>query len=107
MSNAIDGLNGHNRHHVTDSRNKAQSDKTGVDTADRLTANTTGHPSTDTVDLTDSARQLKEMERGLAERPHVDAAKVANIKAQIADGSYEVDAQRIANKLIEAEKSLP
>ena len=37
----------------------------------------------------------------VAAGPPVDAARVARIKAQIADGSYTVDPRRIADKMIE------
>jgi len=51
--------------------------------------------------LTPSARVLGE---GAAEAP-VDAHRVEKLRQAIADGSYKVDADRIAGKLLDIERT--
>lgn len=58
------------------------------------------------VRITDSARQLAALEQAIRELPDVNEAKVAKVEASIADGSYKVAPDRIADKLIRLEKEL-
>ncbi|MFA5628055.1 MAG: flagellar biosynthesis anti-sigma factor FlgM [Thiohalomonadaceae bacterium] len=67
----------------------------------------TGRPSTmDTVSLTDTAARLRELENSLATMPVVDSQRVESIQQAIDDGSYEVDAGRVAEKLLSFESDL-
>lgn len=67
----------------------------------------TGRPSTvDTVSLTDTASRLRELENSLANMPVVDTQRVESIQRAIADGSYEMDAARIADKMLRFEAEL-
>ena len=58
-------------------------------------------PDTDSVELTSSARSLSE---GGGDAP-VDAQRVEKLRQAIADGSYRVDADRIAGKLLDVERA--
>jgi negative regulator of flagellin synthesis FlgM len=60
----------------------------------------------DTVSITGSARQLAALEQALKEQPAVDEARVARLRAAIESGSYQVDASRIADKLLRLEEQL-
>ncbi len=64
-------------------------------------------PSSDLLDLTGQAQTLKALEQDLAKTPEFDAAKVAELREAIASGSYKVDSQRIAEKLLDLEGKLP
>jgi negative regulator of flagellin synthesis FlgM len=67
----------------------------------------TGTPSTgDTVSLTDTANQLTRLESALASLPVVDTQRVEQVQRELADGSYRVDATRVASSLIAAEPGL-
>ena len=55
------------------------------------------------VKLSDQAQQLQAIEERLRELPEVDSARVEQIKQAIADGSYQPDNGRIADKLIALE----
>lgn len=61
--------------------------------------------SSDTVSITDQVSRLQSIENELSTIPVVNEAKVAEIKAAIADGSFEIDPQSIASKLIDMESS--
>jgi negative regulator of flagellin synthesis FlgM len=58
------------------------------------------------VRITDSARQLAALEQAIRDLPNVDEAKVARVRAAIADGTYQVAPNRIADKLIRLENEL-
>ncbi len=62
--------------------------------------------SADSVQLTDTAARLSELEAEVNAAEGVDIKRVEAIKEQIADGSYEVDADRIADALMTMEKEL-
>ncbi len=63
--------------------------------------------ATDSVQLTQSGKQLSELANRLDKIPSVDSERVEAIKKAIADGSYEIDAERIASKLTNFESLLP
>lgn len=58
----------------------------------------------DSVQLTESARAMGEVARA-ADAP-VDTQRVAQIRQAIADGTYHVDAQRVADRMIKLEKQI-
>ena len=62
--------------------------------------------SGDHVTLTDSARSLQKIEEAVAKAPVVNAAKVASVKQAVQSGSYQVDAGRVADKLLQFESGL-
>ena len=62
---------------------------------------------TDTVELTESARSLQALESRLADVSEVDQQRVDEVRARIESGRYSVDAQRVADKMIALDRSLP
>ena len=54
----------------------------------------------DRVELSPQARELQAARDALAKMDTVDHEKVARIKAQIAAGTYKVDAAKIASMMI-------
>ena len=60
----------------------------------------------DTVQLTDTAVRLAELQAEVATAEGLDLEKIEVIRQQIADGSYRIDADRIADALIAMEKEL-
>ena len=62
--------------------------------------------ATDTVSLSDNAVQLGKVERTVASAPVIDAQRVEQLKQAIANGSYEVDAKAVADKLMQFESML-
>ena len=60
-----------------------------------------GSARSDTVDLTSRAQRFMELESQLAATPVVDSARVSEIRESLADGSYQIDAEAIADKMLE------
>jgi negative regulator of flagellin synthesis FlgM len=60
---------------------------------------------TDQVKLTDSARALQEAAR-LADASPIDAGRVEQVRQALADGSYKIDAGKIAERLLAMDQQL-
>jgi negative regulator of flagellin synthesis FlgM len=77
-------------------------DKSQGDSSSAPAASQTG----DHVTLTDSARSLQKIEERVAKTPVVNAEKVAAVKHAISSGTYQVDAARVADKILKFERGL-
>jgi negative regulator of flagellin synthesis FlgM len=60
----------------------------------------------DHVTLTTSGRSLQKLSDAIAQTPVVNAEKVSSIKQAVNNGSYSIDASRIAGKMLQAERGL-
>jgi len=58
------------------------------------------------VQITDQARQLASLEHAVKSLPVVNEARVAEISRALDEGRYQIDAERIADKLLRAEQEL-
>lgn len=58
----------------------------------------------ESVTLTRAAADLLSLENQLRELPGVDQARVDSIRQAIDEGSYEIDAQRIVNNLLQSDR---
>jgi negative regulator of flagellin synthesis FlgM len=68
----------------------------------------TGNPAAgDTVKLTETGKQLSKLESKINEVPVVDSQRVENLRQAIANGSYEVHAGKVSQKLMQFEAYLP
>jgi negative regulator of flagellin synthesis FlgM len=77
-------------------------DKAQTDAAAQSSTSQTG----DHVTLTTSARSLQKLSDAVAQAPVVNSAKVASIKQSLANGTYQVDSARVADKMIQFESGL-
>jgi negative regulator of flagellin synthesis FlgM len=73
---------------------------------DAAAASGAGAQTSDTVTLTNSARSLQKIEEAVAKTPAVNQAKVAAIKEAVNSGTYQIDAGRVADKLLQFERGL-
>lgn len=75
---------------------------------DRATAQESGstHNTADRVSLTGAARQLQELENRIASEPVVDSQRVAAVRSAVENGTFTVNPDRIADKLISLEQAL-
>ena len=64
---------------------------------------TASNKPVDKVTLTDVLSQVRELETKSQDVNVDNSARIAEIKAAIQEGSYQVDSQRIAEKLIQTE----
>jgi negative regulator of flagellin synthesis FlgM len=74
------------------------------DQAPAKAASSTG-PAVD-VQLTGAARSLAAMEQNLVALPAMDEARVAAVKRRLDSGEYQIDPQRIADKLLHLDSDL-
>jgi len=103
MSIEINGLDGPRPHGSDPSQAASQTDAKSAQTPQPADAGRAG----DTVDLTDAAQQLARLESQIREQPVVDSQRVAEVRQAINDGSYQVDARGVAQKLMQFEAYLP
>jgi negative regulator of flagellin synthesis FlgM len=66
-----------------------------------------GQPATvDTVTLTDIATKLHKLEATILAAPIVDNARVEDVKYAISNGQFEINANRVAEKMLDFENAL-
>lgn len=61
----------------------------------------------DSVQITDTASHLVTAEQALADVPVVNRGRVSEISDSLANGTYEISPERIANQLLQFERLLP
>ena len=69
------------------------------------TSGSASSPTDDSVKLTDSARALQQASSMNAQSP-VDTARVEQIRKSLTDGTYSVDAGKIADRLTSLESQI-
>lgn len=79
--------------------------KRGGDAARSSASGATSSGSGDTH-ITDSARKLAELEQVVQALPAVDNSRVAEVSNSIQNGTYQINSERIADKLLQSEKDL-
>lgn len=87
---------------TTTSRAPARNDST-------TTTNTESKKTTakqDAVSLSRQGKAVSQMHQDMAASPAYDSAKVAAIKEAIANGSYKVDPEKLADNMIKFEQEL-
>lgn len=67
---------------------------------------TPSQPRADSVHITDSARQLAGLAQAIRDTPDIDARRVETLQQSIAQGQYQPDPARIADKLLQLEGDL-
>lgn len=63
-------------------------------------------PGGDAVSFTGDAELLRAVDARIADTPSVDPALVERVRTALANGEYQANSQRIAEKLLSAESNL-
>ncbi|EON92410.1 anti-sigma-28 factor FlgM [Marinobacter lipolyticus SM19] len=58
------------------------------------------------VNLSNQAKNLKQLEQKLGDYPEMDDGRIEEIRAALADGSYKIDAEKLAQKMLEMDESI-
>ena len=99
MANDISGINS-NRPQLSSNRSGAT---TTQNEAAGYSANESSTNNSDRVSLTSTASKLKSIEQQLASSSPIDRSRVQAVQTALANGEYNVDAGRIADKLMSFE----
>jgi negative regulator of flagellin synthesis FlgM len=75
-------------------------DATAAQAKEKTAPTTPAAAQADRVALSPQARELVAAREAIRRMPEVDAEKVARVRAQLQEGSYVVDAQKIAAKMV-------
>ena len=94
--------------------NSARTQQSGNRAAERIGSNQTNQngdkadatTGSDKVSLTSTAARLKDLERQLADQSPVDSNRVNAMKTALSSGEFKVDAERVADKMMNFESSL-
>jgi negative regulator of flagellin synthesis FlgM len=62
--------------------------------------------SSDSLRLTGQATNLQTVQRELSQTPAVDSGRVQSVKNSLQDGSYKIDTQNIANRMLQLDSQL-
>ena len=88
--------------------NTAESNAKGVAAKNKVdtgaNADNSRSSASDSVSLSSAGQSIAKIEANLAASPEVDSEKVARIKSEIASGNYQVDANAIADKMLQDEQ---
>lgn len=58
------------------------------------------------VDLSPDARNIEAAEKALQEQPDIDDEKVAELREALQSGSFTVDAEKLAQKMLDVDQSI-
>ena len=78
----------------------------GVSAPGSETAKTAASTGGDQVAISSHAQRIQSLETQIQQMPEVDTARVEAIKSAIEDGSYKVDAESTAQKMLAIETSI-
>ncbi|EGA63494.1 flagellar biosynthesis anti-sigma factor FlgM [Vibrio brasiliensis] len=87
----------------TSTRNSVRNDSTQTSGSDSAKKSAVAQ---DAVSLSSQGKAVGEMHNQMVSQPSFDKAKVAAIKEAIANGSYSVDPEKLADNMMKFEKEL-
>ena len=105
MINEVKGAQQAVVHNISNNQQADKADKAAHQT-DAAAAQSSSKGAGQEVSLTDTAATLKQLENQIANQPVVDPQRVESVKKAIADGSFKIDANHIADKMAEFEQLL-
>lgn len=84
----------------------AMASRKTISKGDEKVSSSAANVKNDDVMLTDSAKALSRATSVAVASDGVDSAKVDKLKAAVRDGSYKINYESIANKMIDSESEL-
>lgn len=96
----INGLSSPRMHGVGDDKQVKQPAE------EQVKPESTQSSSSDKVSLSENAVQLGKLDNSVIDAPVVDAQRVEQVKQAISNGTYQVDATKVADKLMQFESIL-
>lgn len=102
MSIDINGINLNNQDPLRGKRNEQRAGSSAEATQPTVTEPRSNADSTK-VSLSNAAQAIQQAEAELKGGSEVDAQRVAELRAAIADGSYKSDPQNMAQKMLDLE----
>lgn len=58
------------------------------------------------VNLSSQAKNLKQLEQKLGDYPEMDDDRIEQIRSALENGTYKVDAEKVAQKMLDMDKSI-
>ena len=101
MSNDIDGVTQSSLPRVSDT---ATNRRVTPEKQDNTGGTAPQARQDDTVALTDGARLLERVASQVAEASAVDTARVEQVRTELANGSYTIDDQKIADGILRSDR---
>ena len=68
--------------------------------SERQANNAAVSPPTEKVDLSTTAKEIQQLKEALAKLPDVREAKIEEVQNMLKNGTYHVDAEQIAGKMV-------
>lgn len=78
----------------------AQAKPDAAQTGSSDSATSSSASAQDTVNLSEQGQEIARLQRALAQLPDIDSARVSEIREQISSGSYSVDVEALAEKIL-------
>jgi negative regulator of flagellin synthesis FlgM len=58
------------------------------------------------VSLSNQAKSLKQLEQKLGDYPEMDDERISEIRSALENGTYKIDAEKLAQKMLEMDNSI-
>ncbi|PCM46014.1 flagellar biosynthesis anti-sigma factor FlgM [Marinobacter sp. ANT_B65] len=58
------------------------------------------------VNLSSQAKNLKQLEQKLGDYPEMDDERIEEIRSALENGTYKIDAEKLAQKMLDMDKSI-
>jgi negative regulator of flagellin synthesis FlgM len=82
--------------------NTSTGQKTEIDNTDKASAKQTGQ--TDSIAITAAAQEIKKTLESSSSATLIDMERVTSVKKALAEGTYQINADKIAEKMMQHEK---
>ncbi len=105
MADRINGFGGSGLD-INAGRNRAVDKGDSTNAASKTPSQPPVAQSADAVDLSVTATNLKRIEADLKSVPEVNQERVDAVRERLSAGTYEVDAERVAQRLTQLDQSL-